>query len=208
MVKWGDVPTWVTAGVALLAFLGAGAAYRFRAEHVRLQRQQLADQQDATRLEAGVIAAQNRLLEREQANKIDVAVTTVLGGDAQMLPPEKNEPVHVVVVSNGSNRPVRNVACKVEAWRLDGVRETTSADAYGEMRLVALGSTAQAEAFAFGARDRNMPVLRAGRKGAFPFPFACSQYRRLVTWVRFTDDDQHWEIHISLHPKKLESRDW
>ena len=58
MVAWGDVPTWVTAGVAFLALIGASLAYRTQSEQLRLQRIQLADQ--------------TRVQEREQANQIDV----------------------------------------------------------------------------------------------------------------------------------------
>ena len=31
-----------------------------------------------------------------------------------MLPKDKSELVHLVVVANGSNRPIREVACKIE----------------------------------------------------------------------------------------------
>jgi hypothetical protein len=53
MVAWGDVPTWMTAGVAFLALIGAVLAYRTQSEQLRLQRIQLADQ---TRIHARAVA--------------------------------------------------------------------------------------------------------------------------------------------------------
>lgn len=35
-----------------------------------------------------------------------------------MLPKDKSELVHLVVVANGSNRPIREVACKIEVMVL------------------------------------------------------------------------------------------
>jgi hypothetical protein len=75
MVAWGDVPTWVTAGAALLAVVAATVAFN-------LQRQQLKDQQAATLLQAQAIADQNRLREREQANRVDVRANSIDGAAA------------------------------------------------------------------------------------------------------------------------------
>ena len=96
-----DVPTWLAVSGAIPA---AGAALW----QLRLQRIQLADQ--------------TRIQEREQANNVDVTVQAVDGAQAKMLPEDKGEPVHMVVVTNGSARPIREVTAKVEVIRLDGVR--------------------------------------------------------------------------------------
>jgi hypothetical protein len=50
-LQWGDVPTWAGNGrVAFGALIGASLTYRAQSAQVRLQRQQLADQQEATQL--------------------------------------------------------------------------------------------------------------------------------------------------------------
>jgi hypothetical protein len=119
VVAWGDVPTWVAVGGA---FLGGWAALR----QLRLQRIQFADQ---TRLE-----------ERRQADAIDVRVGGAEGGQLEVLPPDKSEPVHVIIVSNNSHRPIREVACKIEAIHRDGTtRHDKLADIYGIAETVALG---------------------------------------------------------------------
>ena len=91
MVAWGDIPTWVTAGVAFLALIGATLAYRAQSEQLRLQRIQLEDQ--------------TRVQEREQANLVDVRASAIDGAQAKVLPDDRSEPVHMVVVTNGSKRP-------------------------------------------------------------------------------------------------------
>ncbi len=57
--------------------------------------------------------------ERKQAEQIDVSVRSIDGTQADVLPPDKGEPVHMVVVMNNSNRPVREVACQIEACSAD-----------------------------------------------------------------------------------------
>jgi hypothetical protein len=63
--NWGDVPTWVAAGAAGAALVGAALAYRKQSEAVagqneqlRLQREQFADQQVANSRQADVLQLQ------------------------------------------------------------------------------------------------------------------------------------------------------
>lgn len=188
VVNWGDVPTWV-------AVFGAIAATGAALWQLRLQRIQLADQ--------------TRIQEREQANKIDVAVQAVPGSQAKMLPEDDGKPVHMVVVANGSARPIREVSARIEVIRRDGARFDKHADAYGEIMMYALGAGAAAPAFVFGQRASTMPVLRGDHTAAFVWPFTADEYPNLLTWVRFTDDaGLDWEIDTSLHLAKLKARDW
>jgi hypothetical protein len=148
--------------------------------------------------------------ERQQAEQIDVSVRQVDGAQAKVLPPDKTEPVHIVVVTNGSQRPIREVACKIEAIQADEtIRQKKEADVYGEWMSYALGYTALAEAFVPQARATTMPVLKAGHKAGLASGFTASQFPRVITWVRFTDDaGLHWEIDTSLQLRKLDYRHW
>jgi hypothetical protein len=95
----------------------------------------------------------------KQARQIDVSACSIDGARAQVLPPDKGELVQVVVVTNGSNRPIREATCKIEAIQAGpSVRHDKLADVYGELMPFALGSTARAEAFVLGERASTMPV--------------------------------------------------
>jgi hypothetical protein len=200
MMNWGDVPTWVTAGVAFLALIGATLAYRAQSEQLRLQRIQLADQ--------------TRIQEREQANKVGIGAYPIDGELAKVLPEDKGAPVHMVVVINGSERPIRKVASKIEAMELagraTGQHDDKLADVYGSLEPYDLRPGARRETFVFGARDHTMPVLRANRKAAFVWSFTVAEYPELSALVRFDDDaGLHWEVsYPDLHLQKLHKRDW
>jgi hypothetical protein len=189
VVAWGDVPTWVAVSGALL---GSGAALW----QLRLQRIQFADQ--------------TRLQERRQADAIDVRVGGAEGGQLGVLPPDESQPVHAIIVSNNSHRPIREVACSIEAIHCDGTtRHNKLADVYGMAEALALGPGAQAETFVVEAHASTKPVLRAGTRAWFAWNFPAADYPRLLSWVRFTDDaGLHWEITTDLHLKKLPKRDW
>lgn len=189
MVNWSDVATW-------LAVLGAWATALAALRQLRLQRVQLEDQ--------------TRIQEREQANLVDVSARSIDGAQAQVLPEESTEPVHMVVVTNGSKRPVREVTVKIEACTEDmSTRHEKMADVRGTLEPYNLGPNVQGQAFVPAERSSTMPVLRAGRTAAFVWGFTTALYPRLIPWVRFTDDaGLHWEIDTSLHLKKLNHRDW
>jgi hypothetical protein len=201
VVNWGDVPTWLLVG---LGALGGGAALW----QLQLQRVQLRDQQN-------VLARQTRIQERQQADMIDVSARPTDGARATVLPEDKGEPVHMVVVRNGSARPIREVASKIEAIGADpSVRHEKMADLYGELmpqqrRVLSGNEVVQAEEFRLGERTHTMPVLRAGRTASFVWGFTIARYPRFLSWVRFTDDaGLHWEIDTSLHLTRLDKRDW
>jgi hypothetical protein len=211
MAAWGDVPAWVTAGVAFLALIGAMLAYRTQSEQLRLQRIQFEDQ--------------TRVQEREQANQVDVTTGVLDGAQARVLPTNKGEPVHMVVVTNGSKRPIRDVTCRANVYsaaselfgprRADGqpvrqdelVKERRAPDVLGQVTAIDPGGEAQT--FVLRSPGIMWPVLKAGDHVAFVWGLATAQWPRLVPLVRFTDDaGLHWEIDRDLHLQKLNSRDW
>lgn len=149
------------------------------------------------------LADQTRIQERQQANAIDVTVGDIDGAKSGVLPSDNSEPVHGVAVVNGSNRPIREVACKMEAIEADGrTSQTKLADVYGEIKSTA-------EAWELQEHGTTMPVLRAGHKAGFIWSFTAAKFPMFSIWVRFTDDaGLHWQITTDLHLEKLASRDW
>lgn len=128
MVDLGDVPTWL---LVLVGGVGGGAALW----QLGLQRQQLRDQQE-------VIRSQAHILERQQANKIDLRAIPVDGADAGVLANDvESEQVHMVVVGNGSDRPIGDVVVKVVAilGTDRSIRHERLANVYGEIVPYAAG---------------------------------------------------------------------
>ena len=195
MVAWGDVPTWLAVAGGVV---GGFAALR----QLTLQRQQLADQKD-------VIARQTRLLERQQADAVDLSAQTINGSSAGVMPPESQDSVHMAVLTNGSARPLRNLACQIEAAPAGAtVVHVKLADRVGELVDVGLGSGASAPVLVPGERTSSIPVLKVGRRGAFLWGFTTDRYPRPRFSARFTDDvGLHWQIDQELHLVKLENRD-
>lgn len=206
MVAWGDAPTWLLVG---LGGIGGGAALR----QLSLQRQQLRDQQE-------VIRSQAQILERQQANKIDVRAIPVDGADAGVLANDvKSEQVHMVVVGNGSDRPIREVVVRVAAilGTDRSIRHERLANVYGEIVPYAAGVAgarlggdwSMTDTFVFKANADTMPVLRSGHKAGFVWGFTLDRYPEIVPTARFTDDaGLHWQINADLHLERLAERDW
>jgi hypothetical protein len=162
------------------------------------------------RLQRIAFADQTRVQERQQADAIDVAGRPFDGSEAKILPPGDHQPVHAIIVTNGSRRPIREVAAKIQAIEADEtIRREKLADIYGEMAPVGIGPSVQVDTFVLRARAGIMPVLRTGQKAGFGWDFTVVQYPRFLVWVRFTDDaGLHWEISTDLHLEKLATRNW
>lgn len=184
-VNWGDVPTWLaTAG----AFIAAGAALW----QLRLQRIQLADE--------------TRVREREQANAVDVTIDSANAGIIIKTPEDKNDRVRVVQVANNSNRPIRDLTC-----RMEGVKDND--ESTGRMPASAYGVYSQVGSqkaiFGIEKGENKAPLVRAGAEVGFVWSFTIREYPLGDYWVRFTDDaGLHWEITSDLHLEKLKRRDW
>jgi hypothetical protein len=94
----------------------AGLAYRYQSQQIRLQRRQLTDQRkategqlEATRLTAQAIADQDRLLERQQAEQIELSRRPAEAIHAE----DEYKQVWMAVANNSSARPIRDVVCRV-----------------------------------------------------------------------------------------------
>jgi hypothetical protein len=211
MVHWGDVPTWVAAGIAFLAFVAAFLAYRAQSDTARKQAQQVDLQRRQLDLQAQVIADQTGILERRQADQVDVQEFGINGELAGVT--STYQPVNVAVVFNGSKRPVRNVICRIEADSVQGgAKAEKLASTIMDMRITPpqAGRPMQIEDTPRKSEDRSdVVLLRAGVAAGFAFPFSIAEYPEPLYTTRFTDDaGLHWQIDPYLHLEKLPSRDY
>jgi hypothetical protein len=146
--------------------------------------------------------------ERKQASEIRVKSRTCDGGQAGVLPPEASKPVHMLVVTNASSRPTRNLAAQIDV--LGNISPGKKpADVVGRIEQMHLGSTATADAFALVTRSSRQELLDAGENAAFARSFDVETYPRVEFTIRFTDDHElEWEVGPDLCPRRAPIRDW
>jgi len=146
--------------------------------------------------------------ERQQASQILVRPQTYDGAQAGVLPEEATEAVHIVVVTNSSPRPIRNVAAELEVF--GGISPGKKlADVVGMMEKAQIASGASVLVFARMVRSGHLELLYPGDKAAFAWSFDVATYPNAEFIVRFTDDQElDWEVGPDLRLTKLTNRDW
>jgi hypothetical protein len=190
-INWGDVPTWLAV---VVASVGGGIALR-----------QLRQQGDVIKGEIERNTARDKLLDaqlrelyqretsrqREQAEHIDLTWENMPSAPGESL----------VVVINGSRRPIRNVSCV--AWVSDS-KERLAPRYAAEMRPIDFPR--QAFVMPEQKPDSWMKVyaLRAGGRAGFQFAAEVSDDDE--TEIEFTDDAGcRWSLTSGLHLSPLES---
>lgn len=155
-----------------------------------------------------VVAGQAGALERQQADEISMLPWTIDGAQALVLSDDATEPVHMLVVTNGSKRPIRNVVAKIEATPVGATaKHNKLADNTGEVIAVQIASAVKADTFKPGEHGSKIAVLRGGQRAAFVWNFTVTRYPNPSFTLRFTDDnDLDWEIDKDLRLAKLPNR--
>jgi len=146
--------------------------------------------------------------ERKQANEVKIRSRRYDGAQAGVLPQEASKPVHMLVVTNASSRPIRNLAAQIEVFGGISPGEKL-ADVVGRIEQMHLGSTATDDAFVQVARRSRQELLDAGENAAFAWSFDVETYPRVEFTIRFTDDHElEWQVGPDLRPRKSPIRDW
>jgi hypothetical protein len=186
---WDDVRSWLTFAVIVLGF--TVAAYE-----LNLQRRQFAEEfsRHAARDELldgqlRELADRQRSAEREQAESIDLTWND----------PDDDRGSSVVVVINGSRRPIRSVTCVVYPESSD---RTLPPSGCAEM----YPPTHERHGWAFpsptGSESPMIYALRAGGRAGFKFPR--SKQELLEAEVQFNDDaGLRWVLNNELHLRRL-----
>jgi hypothetical protein len=186
---WNDVRAWATFAVIALGF--AVAAYE-----LNLQRRQFAEEfsRQAARDELldgqlRELADRQRSAEREQAESIDITWNDLDDDPGSSL----------VVVINGSRRPIRSVKCVVYPESSDRTLLPSRCAAMYPPSLERGGWTFPD---ATGVRDSMICALRAGGRAGFKFPR--SRQELLEAEVQFNDDaGLRWVLNNELHLTRL-----
>ncbi len=167
------------------------------------------------------VATSPRPEDREQADRIRLRADTCDGGQADVLPKDTSKPVHMLVVTNDSNRPIRNLAAQIEVFGEKSPGKKL-ADVVGRIEEMHMGSGAgygagdygyaggipRTEMFAPAAHSGRRDLLDAGETGAFAWSFDVDDYPNTAYTIRFADDQElEWEIGPDLRPRAT-YRDW
>lgn len=203
---WVSARTWV--GFAVVVIGVAIALFQ-----LEMQRRQLAGQQAALRDEFARNKGRDMLLdgqlrelrdrelmrEREQAEQIGLVPgqtpRDILGFQR---PPDSQ--AYTAEVANKSRRPIRNIACRIEAAAGDGLQESRLAGVYAEADFP------RTRVFIDFIEASRWHLVRAGETAEFIFAVDVPRHPGAL---RFTDDaGLHWQINHDLHLERLENRDW
>lgn len=185
---WGDVPTWLAAAIV---FIGLPAALL----QLNMQRIQLREQQHELR-------EHHLLLERQQADKVDLIRDY---GDSPPATYSAPGRVWMAVVTNNSERPIRDVASRIQLVQgsplLGGAR-------IGE--LIPNPTLQGGRAFQDRSTENKVAIIRINHCYGFVFGVSADEHPIAQVTTRFTDDaGLHWQLDQDLHLKRLDDRnDW
>jgi hypothetical protein len=207
---WSDIRTWVGFAVVII---GATIALI----QMDLQRRQLASQQDVLKGEVErnkrrdalldgqlrELEQRARTLDRQQAEEVDLrpgSTIWVIPGFEQ--PSGAVDEVYSADVANGSRRPIRNVACRIEAAPGDGLQEARLAGLYVEF-----AGPQPRRRLVDPAETPRIQLIGAGKTASFIFAVDPPRHPEARMTARFTDDaGLHWQINHDLHLEPLPDR--
>jgi hypothetical protein len=193
-VDLGDLPTW-------LGFIAASVAAVVFYLQLESQRKQLRIQQDET-------ARQVAIAEREQADNIDLINTFaklvhIPIADINKIPPPAHDSF-ILIVSNTSRRPIRDVLC----YCITPTEEPAYPRFSGDVELpegIPLPGVQYVIRFATSARPASL--IRAREMTAFGFRQSIVSSDTVTYRLDFTDDaGLHWRIDQNLHLTRLNKR--
>jgi hypothetical protein len=212
--KGTDLPDNVRTWVGFVVIIIGAAAALWQLD---MQRRQLAEQKDVLKdevyrnrqrdalIKGQLLELEQRALtyERQQAQDIDIRASTIAGPmpDMGVL---GEQALRAALVHNGSARPVRNVACRIEPSPGDSL---VKAGCVG--RLVDFHAAPGSRFLADQAAEPAVRLVRADATVEFILPVEAEAYPKARLTVRFTDDaGLDWQIDPDLHLGKLDGRDW
>lgn len=173
----------------------------------RLQTRAAIRQADAAKVQADALTAQlltqKEVTERQQASAVKLVVWPIGGADAGVLPSESAQFVHMAVVANESQRPIRNVACRITP----AGQTPKLAAVVGQLIESDVASNVTGDVLVHKENTDHWRLVPAGLRCGFVFPFDVKHYPKVQMEARFTDDaGMEWEINHELRLLKLDER--
>lgn len=150
--------------------------------------------------------------QKRQAGEIRVRSGACDGARAGVLPEDAVKKVHMLVVTNASARPIRNLAAEINVLGsvLPGRKlAEVVGRVVGRVEPERHDCAATVETFVPAARSSRHDLLEAGENAAFVWSFDVETFPKVEFTVRFADDQElNWEVSPDLRPKRHPVRDW
>lgn len=194
-------PPWIAAIATAGLLIGAAITVYFARKAFNAQSAQLADQLRVNKQQVEVLKLQQQELagsllirQRAQANEVNFERYRPDAATIFTRPPSPRSPTVILVVENGSRRPIRNVSCLIRTpsglpYAVGYMSPPDKADQRTRPRLFYPDFSAPA-----------VPVIGAGERYGFLFDQELPADSSLLCAARFTDDaNLNWEVDQYLH---------
>jgi hypothetical protein len=218
---------WITAIATVGLLIGAIVTAIYAARAFGKQSEQLRDQREIGALQAEDLRESLRertrlrqVAERRQADQIGFRMTTipfpaqVWDDDGEEFAVNPGVTVHMAIVSNESQRPIENVACRIGSPSdVDHLFPKTHRDLaviVGRLAVPDPSGRWDARAILEPVPRSRALKIRPGERYGFVFEVNSHIALELAgAAARFTDDvGLYWQIDLDQHLKRLLDRDW
>ena len=204
---WTDIRTWVGFAVVVIGVVIALVQLDLQRRQLAGQHKVIHEEVERNKSRDALISGQLQELEqraltfeRQQADAIGLRPST-WGIRVPGSQPSVVRTVHTADVRNDSQRPIRNVACRIEPEPGEALQAAHQVGLF-----VTFSSGPRGLPLSEGA---HIPLIPAGEAASFIFDMEEKQYPKARMTARFTDDaGLHWQIYPDLHLEKLNDRDW
>jgi hypothetical protein len=204
---WANIRTWVGFAVIVIGVVIALVQLDLQRRQLAGQHKVIQEEVERNKQRDALISGQLKELEqraltfeRQQADAIGLRPST-FGIRVPGSQPSVVRSVHLADVLNDSQRPIRNVACRIEPEQGEALQAAHQVGLY-----VSFSSGPHGLPLSDGT---HIPLVRAGETAGFVFDVEEEQHPKARMTARFTDDASlHWQICPDLHLEKLGNRDW
>jgi Tfp pilus assembly protein PilV len=198
------VASLIVSIASLLISAGTLTYFRSQTKAIKVQAAAAETQAAATITQAAAAAAQLEGQKRRQASQVQLAYRATNGAAAGVLSDSPTALVYKAVVTNTSERPIRNISC-----RLIPLGQEPFMPAVCSLLMdYPIASGATGELAVQTSRATHWQVLSAGQRVSFVFAVEVEKHSRAYMEARFADDNKvDWEIDGEEHLIKLPERE-
>jgi hypothetical protein len=198
------VASFIVSIASILVSAGTLAYFRSQTKAIKVQAGAAETQAAAAITQAAAAAVQLEEQERRQASLVHLTYRATNGATAGVLSDSPTALVYKAVVTNISERPIRNVSCRL----LPIDKEPVMPVVCSLLLDHPIASGVTGELAVQTSRATHWQVLSAGQRASFVFPVEVEKHPKAYMEARFADDNKiNWEIDGEEHLIKLPGRE-